>query len=224
MRLKRILYVFFANYPQEPRLDKQIDLLTSNNSQVRFLLRSINLTGYQYPEEVEFFAINEHYRNIFTFSLDFNIIWKKFIDFHIREFTPDLIIVREMFLAKLTATIATKLNIPVIMDMAENYPAAMKEWKKYNSNFINRFVVHTLDYPSKIEQNAVNMMDGIIVVCDEQIARLNTVYGFPTENMISIHNVPYSNFGKCGSKNTNLIPTFIHHGNMTAEKVCQSLY
>lgn len=147
-----------------------------------------------------------------------NPVWKKAIRNYIKGFKPDLIIVREIVLGVESGKAAKDFGIPIIMDMAENYPAAMRDWKEYNSNFIMRFFVHKYKLPDRIEAKSLKYMDGIVTVCDEQIERLEQQYSYPRNKCTVVHNTPIEDWlsqSKMPERNETV---FMHHGHLTAEK------
>lgn len=104
------------------------------------------------------------------------------------------------------------------MDMAENYPACMREWKKYNDSTLKRFVIHKFKLPDLIEKRAIQYIDGIITVCDEQVKRLEKQYGFDNRKTVVVHNTPKEN-KYFDDRNIDLNNIIIgHHGFLTAEK------
>jgi len=153
-----------------------------------------------------------------------NPLWLKEIRKTAVRFNADMIIVREIILASAASKIAHDMGIPVIMDMAENYPAAMKLWKKYRQDILKMAFVHWFNIPEKVEEISIPKMDGIITVCFEQNQRLNTDYGVPFGKMRTVHNTPHiNNFNgiRLGSNRPPKI--FGHHGYMTAEKNLENL-
>jgi glycosyltransferase involved in cell wall biosynthesis len=127
-------------------------------------------------------------------------------------------------LAEAAAFSARKKNIPVIMDMAEHYPAAMKSWKKYQENIIRKVTVHYLDLPEKTESQSVPLMDGIITVCEEQSKRLYDEYSFPDEAMQVVHNTPgLAAFDNVRLGASNPPKVFGHHGWMSSDKNIMNL-
>lgn len=122
--------------------------------------------------------------------VSFNMFWKKAIKKTVKEIEPDLIIVREIMLSTAAAKIGKKNNTPVIMDMAENYPAVMKGWKKYNSTWFRRFLLYKIKLADRIERNSLKHVDGVITVCQEQNERLIDVYDFNKDYIFVLHNTP----------------------------------
>jgi glycosyltransferase involved in cell wall biosynthesis len=164
---------------------------------------------------------------VHTLPVPKNPVWSNAIKNAIKEIRPDLIIVREIMIAEAPAKLGKKYSIPVIMDMAENYPACMRSWHKYNSTFAARFLVHKLKIPDLVEKRSVALCDGIIVVCEEQIERLQTQYNYNKENIGIVHNTPlFDDFKNIvpsivntkNKINDNIPIRFCNHGFLSAEK------
>lgn len=215
---KKILYISKEDFPWDIRTDKICSSL-SERYEVSILCRhQHNSLESEYYNDIYIKRIGFSFKSIFwTFPLSINPIWKYEIEKYIKECKPNLIIVREMHLAYAAGKLAQKYNIPIIMDMAENYPAAIKLWKKYNNSALKRYLFHKLKLADNIEVNSLKYMNGVITVCDEQHSRVQSL----TKNILSfktIYNTPEKN---TFSKKTNIISdkiTFGHHGHLTAEK------
>ena len=225
---KKILYVWKSEYPWEIRIKKITQSLVNAGFDTYVLAK--------YNGEKNNSEIVDNGVKVIRFGRDFgamiaplpfNPIWKKAINVTIKELKPDLIIVREMMLGEMTAKLGRKYKIPVIMDMAENYPACIREWKKYNSNFLKRFLIHKLKYPDITERKSIKLCDGIMVVCDEQIERLNRLYNYDKEKISVIENTPeddflskinYSEVDLKHKLENNLPIVFGHHGHLTGDK------
>ncbi len=215
---KVIFYIWKSEFPWDVRVEKICKSLVESGYKVFIICRWNNedLETEVY-KGINIIRIGFKKNHKLFLPLPFNIFWKKEIEKLIINHKPDLLIVREIMLAKITGNIGKKYNINVIMDMAENYPAAMKEWKKYNNTFFKRLLLHNLKLADKTEKNSVRLMNSIITVCDEQNQRLNSQFNFPEENLMIIHNTP--DFEKIeNSKIKNDVIVFGHHGYLTAEK------
>ena len=163
-------------------------------------------------------------RNIILEPYPSNPYWKKGLKYLIDDFKPDIIMPREIMLARMCGLEGKKHGIPVVMDMAENYPALMQLLLKYNHDFVRRTIVHKLKLPAKAERNSVPLMDGIITVCDEQNERLAQSYNYDRRKMQVVHNTPdLSFFSSCiRLENQQLAQkdtiTLCHHGFLSNDK------
>jgi glycosyltransferase involved in cell wall biosynthesis len=107
----------------------------------------------------------------------------------IREAQVDLILVRDLLLALPAAILAKIHRIPVILDMAENYPAMLQDRLRYTpSGLLGRLVRH----PSPIrlvERLSLALVDHIIVVVEESRERLVGA-GVPSDRITIVCNTP----------------------------------
>ncbi len=219
---KKILYVWKAHYPWDIRVDKICTALHKSNAEVSILSRHTqkaplreNING------INVIRIGNPEQMYMSLPVPKNPMWSKAIKNAVDEIKPDLIIVREIMLAEACGKIGKAHGIPVIMDMAENYPAAMRDWKKYNKSAFSRLLVHTLKIPDVVEKTAVALCNGIIVVCDEQTDRLHKEYNYLKNNIVVVHNTPEQTFVKGNSAlkpSNNRTKIFCHHGYLSAEK------
>lgn len=218
--MNRILYIWKSPYPWDIRVEKFCRTLGKNGFQVRLLSRWKNEINYKDNyNDFEVIRIGYQKPRILFTPYQSNIFWKYELNKQIQEFKPDLIIVREFFITHLVKKIVKNRNIPVIMDMAENYPAAMKLWEKYNSKFYWKIILNKFKLADKIEKNAVNSSDGIIVVCKEQIERLVSTYNYDTHKIEIVHNTnPKSVIKFTDKERENKKVVFSHHGYLTSEK------
>jgi len=224
----RILYIWKSEYPWEIRIKKITQSLVDQGFEVYVLAKHHGeATDYEILDDgVNVMRFGRNFRFL-TLPVPFNPLWKSKIKTVIKELKPDLIIIREIMLGEMTAKLGRKYKIPVIMDMAENYPACMKEWKKYNSNIISRFLIHQLKVADITEKRSIRLCDGIMVVCDEQIERLNQTYNYDKEKICVIENTPendflsnvvYSEVDLKFKLENNVPVVFGHHGFLSGEK------
>ena len=214
--LKRVLFVWQSSYPWEVRIDKMATSIKERGSHVGVLCRG--KAGDAVTENHEGVQL---YRVMGRFNAPFpwNPVWKDALKKACADFKPTLIIVRDIPLASVAASVAKSLKIPLILDMAEHYPGAMRSWKKYQESFILRTLVHHLKLPDMVEAHAVRSIDGIITVCEEQIDRLVSQYKLPREKAVVVNNTPMRSWfkdGKIGVRSP--VKVLGHHGHMTPER------
>lgn len=218
--MKSILYIFKGKYPWDIRVEKFSKSFLDADYQVVILSRWVSgLSEIDQFDNLCIKRVGFGLPSYMSLPVSNNPIWKKAIRNTISEFNPSLIIARDIMLAEAAADVGHSLNLPVLMDMAEHYPAAMREWKKYNKTFFRRLIVHKFKIPDLFERNSVRKMDGIITVCQEQNERLTHTYSYPAEQIQVVHNTPDLTFNeniRTGISESTLV--FGHHGNMTAEK------
>lgn len=115
-------------------------------------------------------------------------------DHHIRSFISendiDVIHVHDLPLAKTCYLIAKENNIPLIVDLHENYPKAVKEYYKNNSLFkqiLNYLIIPPSRY-TKLSKKILPNVDHIITVVEEAKSEYLLLYGVLERNITVIMN------------------------------------
>ncbi len=212
-----VLYIYQGVFPWDVRVEKMCLALKKAGARVVLLSRwKEGLPERDSFKGIEIVRVGKGFPGAFSVPLSYNPLWVSALKNTVGEIKPDLIMPREIMLAESAALIARKRNIPVVMDMAEHYPAAMRGWKKYSRNLALRLFVHTLRMPDVVEKRSVGLCDGIITVCREQNERLHREYGYAENAFQVVHNTPdlewFSDVKKGGSRPPRV---FAHHGFMT---------
>ncbi len=214
---KKIFYIWKSPYPWDVRIEKICNALVEFGYEVYIVcLWGGEEKGHECINGINIVRVGYNENPKKYIPIPFNPFWKKQIIKLINELQPDLIINREMYLADISGKLAKKFNIPIIMDMAENYPAAMKLWKKYSNTFLKRLIYHKLDLPTWLERKSLKYMKGLIVVCDENGERVKDKYNYKNK-IVTIYNTPSKDFFK-NTEPKNKILQIIHHGHLTNEK------
>ncbi len=216
--MKSILYIWKDKYPWDVRTEKICRSLAENGFSVTLLCRW--KPGQKFEEKYENFFIRRvgyQSSSIKSTPVSFNPYWRSAINSAIKDFKPNLVVSRDILLAEASARISHEHNIPTIIDMAENYPAAMKGWDKYQKTLWRKIAVHYLDLPEKVERSSVRLADGIITVCEEQIDRLVKDYNYDIRKTEIVMNTPSIECINKSDKRNEFL-TFGHHGFMSAEK------
>ena len=131
MQSKNILYIWQSTYPWEVRAEKLTDSLILAGHDVSLLCRKIDSHKNANPK-LSLFNLQS---NPFNAPVPFSPVWTQEIKKIIKHKKIDLIIARDILVTPSALQAAKNFSIPVLIDMAEHYPAAMKGWKKYNSAF-----------------------------------------------------------------------------------------
>jgi glycosyltransferase involved in cell wall biosynthesis len=102
----------------------------------------------------------------------FNPIWLKEIWWTVKRSRADLILVRDVPLALTAILVGRWYNVPVLLDLAENYPAMLEDQRMYSpTSFIGRIVRHP-SLAKIVEKAVLGLVDHIIVVVEESRDRL----------------------------------------------------
>jgi glycosyltransferase involved in cell wall biosynthesis len=189
---KRILYVWQARYPWDVRVEKICNGLKRNGFEVEILARQgagepISAMTAE-PDQIPIHRVGPS--GLLSLPTHYNPVWQRAIDAKIREYKPTLVIARDIPLAIACGKACARAGIPMVIDMAEHYPVAMRTWKKYQSHLFSRFLINTMRLPDKIERESVRLAQGIATVCDEQKERLTREYGYEPSRLLSVLNTP----------------------------------
>jgi glycosyltransferase involved in cell wall biosynthesis len=220
MTTPRILYIWQAGYPWEIRVEKVCRALVRAGCEVTVLARAAK---GQPPEEncggLRVVRIGAGLPRFCSAPVPVNPLWYTAIHAAVKSWRPDLVLAREILLAEPAARVCRRYGLPLLIDMAEHYPASMRSWKKYQRNPLLKFLVFRAGLPDLVERRAVAWADGIITVCDEQNARLHECFGYPMERMAIVENTP--NLGAFAGVRKGVADpprVFAYHGHMTAQR------
>lgn len=189
----RIGFVHFGAYP-DIRVVKMTDTLAKAGYEVIVLAR--NIKGVSEPGASHPYAhlLNqkgeewrgrlllrrllddtpERWRAPLTLPYYVNPVWKRAIrDLVVREGCR-LLIVRDMPLVLAATAVGKRYGVPVIFDMAENYPAALSVWRRYEGvmRYIVNNVARNVALARIVEKAALRASSHVLVVTDESRSRI----------------------------------------------------
>jgi len=202
----RVTFLWHCTYPWDIRIYKMIRSCMKCGFTVDIICKGKE--GYPRRENTNDFSIyrvgkhDTKLGKILSYPLFFNRIWWNDCSEILSSRLPSLLIVRDIPLAMTAIWLGRKFNIPVILDMAENYPAALISYK--NPHY-KPFLIFNAVLPRCYEQVVVNRIDHIAVVAEEQIKRLGNV-GVPERKISVIRNTPDSSFFNNGKLSNGELP------------------
>lgn len=124
------------------------------------------------------------------YPLFFNPVWPLATWKALGEENVDVIVVRDLPLALMAGLLGLALNKPVIMDMAENYPAALMA---YENPLYKPFLFANAWLPKQLEKIALKTLAHVLVVTEEQAERLRQIGMDPTRISL-VGNTPERTF------------------------------
>jgi len=192
----RVLKVFFSGYPWEVRAEKICRSLMGAGHAVTLLCRNDRLQprredlgGLQvmriHPLRIGPRALNA----LWNSPVPFSPVWAAHITHAVAEARPDVVLVREIPLAVPSALAAHSFGAPVVLDMAENYPAAIAEWGRWERGGWGRRLRRNVAAARLLERLSVAVADHVLVVAQEQADRL-TGMGLPAGRVSLVGNTP----------------------------------
>ena len=222
--MKKILYIWKGPFPFEIRIQKICESLVQFGYEVTVLCKwNGETTDKDIVNGVQIIRAGFKQNHKLYLPIPYNPIWKKAIKQVVAEFKPHLIINREFYLLTETIAIAKKSNIPVIVDMAENYPAAIANWDKYRNTLLKILIFHKLKVFNIIEKQAVKSANAIFTVCEENKERVIKKLEFPIDKIFVVHNTPKLDWFDKFPKGINNPPrVFAYHGYIAEERNLES--
>ncbi len=194
----RIGFVHFGTYP-DIRVVKMTDTLAKAGFEVIVLARNIkgvnepgaahpyaHLLGQKGEEWRSRLQIRrllddtpERWRGALTLPYHINPMWRRAIRDLVVKDGCQLLIVRDMPLVLAATTVGKRTGVPVIFDMAENYPAVMAVWRRWEGRkwALANFFARNITLARMVERAGIRAADQIFVVVPEHVERVAQLRG-----------------------------------------------
>jgi glycosyltransferase involved in cell wall biosynthesis len=192
----RIVYVWDADYPWDVRVEKICATLTSAGHDVHIVARNRGWrsTEERLPEATvhrmpPWRAVGQRVDGALGFPAFFSPRWRALLDGVVRRVRPDVIIARDIPLAPTAIWSARRHGIPVVLDVAENYPAMMRMIYEARRQRLVDHVVRNPAAAAAVERYCLFRADRIIVVVDEMAERMRRM-GVSADRIDVISNTP----------------------------------
>ena len=195
-RLLSICKVWQVEYPWDVRAEKIALALTAAGHRVNLVAR--NRTALPEVEELPEATVHRlaawpwvpRWLNDVSMVAAFvNPRWYGQIRRVAQRTRADVILCRDLPLAVTSIVVARRLGIPVILDMAENYPAMLRSRRSTGRAKPWDVLVRNPRLAGVIERWVVPRVDAILVVVEESRDRLLAM-GVPTARIALVYNTP----------------------------------
>jgi glycosyltransferase involved in cell wall biosynthesis len=203
----RLCYVWDAEYPWDVRVEKVTRSLTASGHEVHIVAR--NRERRPVLEQLEeglvhrippVALLGQRLDAATQFPAFFNPRWARAILSTARKTRSELVVVRDLPLAPTAIWAARQLGIPVVMDMAENYPAMMRSLWETGVKRGTDVLVRNPRIVAAVERWTLRHLDHIIVVVEESRDRL-VAAGYPADRITVVCNTPvFSRLGELTPK------------------------
>lgn len=192
----RICHIWDADYPWDIRVEKVSDSLAEAGHEVHLVCR--NDGRLPRTESIGKFQIHRlpvwpeslgPLHTVCNFPHLGNPFWWREIVRVMRRYRIELIMVRDLPLAVPAGIIGKVFRVPVVLDMAENYPAMLADRRLYTpTSALGRMLRHP-SLARLIERLAFPLMNHIVVVVDQSRDRLRAA-GVPDHQLTVVTNTP----------------------------------
>lgn len=174
-RAPRVLYVWDDEYPWDTRTEKVCAALRDHGCDVHLIARNPRWAPEceRLPEGFlhrmpPWRALGRTLDSALAVPTFFNPRWLALLSRTIRDARPDVVIVRDVPLCPTGLHAAHKAGIPVVLDLAENYPPPVVAVERY----------------------CVRRVDRVLVVIEEAGERLTNDFGVAPDRIDVVSNTP----------------------------------
>ena len=193
----KILKVWDGEYPWDVRTEKVCRALTGAGHQVHMVARNRDCRVLR--EELEectvhrmppFRAMGRLVDAATQFPAFFNPRWVGLMKRVGQGEGVGAILVRDLPLAPTAIHVGRRLRVPVVLDMAENYPAMIRDLWTTGSTKPGDFLVRNPRAVEAVERWTMARIDHILVVVEESRDRLVEELGVPQGRITVVGNTP----------------------------------
>jgi len=196
MTSRRIVYVWDADYPWDVRAEKTCLALTQAGHDVHLVARNRKWSPRveRLPEATVHRMVPWRWAGraldgALGFPAFFNPRWRGLVGETVRAVGADVIIARDLPLCPTAIAVGRRAGIPVVLDMAEHYPAIMRElWTSKRHRPLD-YLVRNPRAVERVERYCVQHVDHILTTAEEASERLETL-GVPAVRMSVVRNTP----------------------------------
>jgi glycosyltransferase involved in cell wall biosynthesis len=193
----RVLYVWDDDYPWDVRTEKICAALTTHGSDVHLVARNTRwaprtekLAEGTVHRMAPWRALGKRVDGALAFPAFFNPRWVSLLADTIRDIRPDVLIVRDLPLCPTALNAGKRFGLPVILDMAENYPALVRSnWDAKRHTLLD-YAVRNPAAVSAVERYCVQRVDRTLVVIEESGDRLVRQLGVSADRIDVVGNTP----------------------------------
>ncbi len=192
----RICHVWDAEYPWDVRVQKISSALVAGGHDVAIVARNRQWAGTleQFPEGTvhrlpPWRVLGRTVDSALMFPAFFSPRWLLAIDRTVRRQGSDVILVRDLPLAPTAIAVARYRNIPVLLDMAENYPAMLQELVDIGVARPGDWFVRNPFAAAAVERWVLPRLDHLITVVEESSDRVRSL-SIPVPPITVVSNTP----------------------------------
>jgi glycosyltransferase involved in cell wall biosynthesis len=192
----QILKVWDSEYPWDVRTEKVCRELTEAGLEVHMVAR--NRDGRPLEEELEECTVHRmrpwpslgpRLDAASQFPAFLNPRWKRHIETTGRRHSVRAILVRDIPLGPTAIGAGRRLGVPVILDMAENYPAMIRDLWATGSTRLGDSLVRNPRFVGMVERYVLSHVHHTLVVVEESKERLISL-GVPADQVSVVSNTP----------------------------------
>jgi glycosyltransferase involved in cell wall biosynthesis len=190
-----IVYVWDADYPWDIRTEKSCLALSAAGHQVHIVAR--NRKRKPLTERLPEGTVHRmppwtwagRLDDALGFPAFFSPRWRSLIMHICKDVKADVIIARDLPLCPAAISVGHRLKLPVILDMAEHYPAMMRAIRETGRQRPLDWVIRNPWVVERVERYCLENVNHILTVADEMSERLASI-GVDRSRMTRVSNTP----------------------------------
>ena len=190
-----VCHVWDADYPWDVRVEKICDSLIKKHEAHLVCRNSLRRPRYERVKGLHIHRLPylpKRYgslNRLIGFPAFFNPVWLWSIWRTVRQTKADVILIRDLPLALTAMAVGRLAGIPVVLDMAENYPAMIRDLSEREGFSLVNFAVRNPRLVSLVERISLRLCDHVVVVVEESRDRL-VALGVPQSKVSLVINTP----------------------------------
>ena len=184
----KIIIIWQSEYPWDVRIDKFVKTFVKLGHSVLVLANN----KFNKDQFDEYLGAKVVRMPTYSIPHPFNKNWINNATKIINEYSPDLVMVRDLPLYLIGRKLALQKGIPVWFDMAEDYPATFLDMQR---NLLEKLVFKNYYLGRVYEKYVISTADIISVVVDESYDRVIKIGSNPSRVFV-ISNVPEFDFAE----------------------------
>lgn len=183
-------------YPWDVRVEKVTQALLDDGHEVHLFCRNRRgeplrerLGGLEIHRMPNWPRAGSWIDDVSSFPAFVNPRWARHLLHSARAARVDVLLCRDLPLAPLTIWVGRKLRVPVVVDIAENYPAMLKHrfhWREFRPH---NLIVRNPVLASAVERWVVRHADALLAVVEESRDRLVSI-GASADRVDVVCNTP----------------------------------
>lgn len=192
----RVVYLWDADYPWDVRTEKICATLTSAGHDVHVVARNRAWrdTTERLPEATvhrmkPWQWIGQRADAVLGFPAFFSPRWRGLLSETVRRVRPHVLVARDLPLAPTAIAIGRRHRVPVMLDIAENYPAMMQMIFDARRHTLLDYLVRNPAVVARVERFSLARATRVLVVVDEMADRLAAL-GTPRARINVVSNTP----------------------------------
>jgi glycosyltransferase involved in cell wall biosynthesis len=188
--------VWDADYPWDIRTEKIARSLTAAGHEIHIVARNRrrSTTREELAEGIvhrmrPWRLVGKRLDDLLGFPAFFSPRWLRLVRRVVREVSPDVVIVRDLPLCPTAIWASRAFGVPVVFDMAENYPALLQDvWDTHRQGRLD-FLLRNPRAAAFVERYSLPRVDRVVTVVEESAERVQAL-GVPTAKISVISNTP----------------------------------